>query len=158
MISYIILGEIVMEKEIKEKLEELVALMNDPETTVIASEVQDKLEKILALVKNPEGIVLEQKEIKGKLEAMVLLVNNASVDPDIDIEYCIPEVATTSETCDVSGDPYILVTYVVSEYTKPTRKIRLTDTYLNNTAKAIANLVTFSIEQFKTEIDSVEMG
>ena len=157
MNSYIILGEIVME-EIKEKLEELVALMNDPETTVIASEVKEKMEKILALVNNPEDTVQEQKEIKGKLEAMVLLVNNASVDPDIDIEYCIPEVATTSETCDVSGDPYILVTYVVSEYTRPTRKIRLTDAFLRNTAEEMANLITFSIEQFKTEIDSVEMG
>lgn len=147
-----------MQKEIKGKLVELVELMNDPETTVTAKEVKDKLEKILALVKNPEEIAMEQKEIKGKLEAMVVLVNNARVDPDIDIEYCIPEVATTSETCDVSGDPYILVTYVVSEYTKPTRKIRLTDTYLRNTAEEIANLITFSIEQFKTEIDSVEMG
>ena len=121
------------------------------------NEIKEKLDKISALLNNPEDIATEQ-ETKEKLEAIVALVNNVMVDPDIDIEYCIPEVATTSETCDVSGDPYILVTYVVSEYTTPTRKIRLTNTYLNNTAKAIANLVTFSIEQFKTEIDSVEMG
>jgi len=146
-----------MEKEIKAKLVELVELMNDPETTVIATEVKEKLEKILALVNNPEAIVTAE-ETKAKLEAIVGLVNNMMVDPDIDIEYCIPEVATTTETCDVSGDPYILVTYVVSEYTKPTRKIRLTSTYLKNTPAEIANLITFSIEQFKTEIDSVEMG
>lgn len=157
MISYIILGEIVMMKEIKAKLEEIVVLLNDPEETVMEKELKDKLEKIVALLNNPEEIATEQ-ETKEKLEAIVALVNNVMVDPDIDIEYCIPDVATTSSTCDVSGDPYILVTYVVSEYTKPTRKIRLTDTYLKNTAKAIANLVTFSIEQFKTEIDSVEMG
>lgn len=96
--------------------------------------------------------------LKEKLEAIVMLVNNAMVDPDIDIEFCIPEVATTSDTCDVSGVPYITVKYVVGEYTQPTRKIRLTDKYLQNTAEEIANLVTFSIEQFKTEIDSVEMG
>ncbi|MEA2046976.1 MAG: hypothetical protein U9O64_00860 [Campylobacterota bacterium] len=99
-----------------------------------------------------------ENALKEKLEQIVILVNNAMVDPDIDIEFCIPEVATTSETCDVSGDPYILVKYVVSEYTQPTRKIRLTEKYLDNTAEEIANLVTFSIEQFKTEIDSVEMG
>jgi len=157
MISYIILGEIVMMKEIKAKLEEIVVLLNDPEETVLEKELKDKLEKIVALLNNPEEIATEQ-ETKEKLEAIVALVNNVMVDPDIDIEYCIPDVATTLATCDVSGDPYILVTYVVSEYTKPTRKIRLTDTYLKNTAKAIANLVTFSIEQFKTEIDSVEMG
>jgi len=104
-----------------------------------------------------EGAVME-KALKEKLEEIVTLVNAVMVDPDIDIEYCIPEVATTSESCDILGEPYILVKYVVSEYTRPTRKIRLTPKYLDNTASEIANLVTFSIEQFKTEIDSVEMG
>jgi len=146
-----------MRKEIKAKLEEIVALLNDPEETVMDKEIKEKLEKMVAVLSNPEEIATEQ-ETKEKLEAIVALVNNVMVDPDIDIEYCIPDVATTTDTCDVSGDPYILVTYAVSEYTRPTRKIRLTDTYLRNTAKAIANLVTFSIEQFKTEIDSVEMG
>lgn len=144
--------------EVKGKLEELIALMNDPETTVTANEVKEKLAKALALVKNPEEMELEEQELKAKLEQIVALVNNANADPDIDIEYCIPDVATTSDTCDVSGDPYIDVTYVVGEYTKPTRKIRLTSTYLQNSPEEIANLVTFSIEQFKTEIDSVEMG
>jgi hypothetical protein len=144
--------------EVKGKLEELVALMNDPETTVSANELKEKLGKILALVKNPEEMELEEQELKAKLEKIVALVNNANADPDIDIEYCIPEIATTSDTCDVSGDPYIEVTYVVSEYTKPTRKIRLTNSYLQNSPEEIANLVTFSIENFKTEIDSVEMG
>ena len=60
------------------------------------------------------GEIVMEKETKEKLEKVVELVNNAMVDPDIDIEYCIPEVATTSETCDVDGDPYILVKYVVS--------------------------------------------
>lgn len=145
-------------KEVKGKLEELVALMNDADATVTANEVREKLGKILSLVKNPEEMEMEEQELKQKLEKIVALVNNANADPDIDIEYCIPEVATTSDTCDVSGDPYIEVTYVVSEYTRPTRKIRLTNTYLQNTPEEIANLVTFSIENFKTEIDSVEMG
>jgi hypothetical protein len=104
------------------------------------------------------GEIIMEKALKEKMEAIVELVNNVMVDPDIDVEYCIPEVATTSDSCDVSGVPYIEVTYVVSEYTRPVRKIRLTDTYLKNTPEEIANLVTFSIEQFKTEIDSVEMG
>ena len=99
-----------------------------------------------------------KRELKEKMENIVSLVDNVMVDPEIDIEYCIPEVAVTAETCDLSKDPYIQVTYVVSEYTRPTRKIHLTDKYLNNDAKLISNLVTFSIEQFKMEIDSVEMG
>ncbi len=145
-------------KEIKAKLEEIVALMNDPEATVMEKEVKEKLESVMALLNNPETIEMGEKETKEKLEKIVALVNNVMVDPDIDIEYCIPDVATPSDTCDVSGDPYILATYVVSEYTRPTRKIRLSGSNMQSSAKVIADLVTFSIEQFKSEIDSVEMG
>jgi len=99
-----------------------------------------------------------EKELKQKLDKVVLLINNMMTDPDIDIEYCIPEIATTTDSCDVNGDPYILVKYVISEYNKPTRKIRLGKTYLDYTAEKIADLVTFSVEQFKSEIDSVQMG
>jgi len=99
-----------------------------------------------------------EKAVKEKLEQVVLLVNNIMVDPDIDIEYCIPSIATTSETCDVSGEPYILAKYVVSEYTQPTRKIKLGRTALLKSAEEMANQITFSIEEFKAEIDSVEMG
>ncbi len=157
MIGYIILGDIIMQKEVKKKLEDVLALLNDPETTVLDKEIKEKLERIVTLLDNP-GEAASDQEVKEKLEKVVGLVNNVMVDPDIDIEYCIPDVATTTDSCDISGDPYIAVTYVVSEYTKPTRNIRLTDSYLRNSAEEIANLVTFSIEQFKTEIDSVEMG
>lgn len=97
-----------------------------------------------------------EKALKEKLEKVVELVNNIMVDPDIDLEYCIPEVATTSDSCDVSGVPYIMVNYSEDKYV--TRKIRLTDKYLENSAEEIANLVTFSIEQFKEEIDGVQLG
>lgn len=147
-----------MGQVIKEQLEKIVALLNDPEQTVLDKEIKEKLEKIVALLNNPDEIVIEKKDITDKLEKVVALVNNTMVDPDIDIEYCIPEVVTTTESCDVSGDPYILVKYVVSEYTQPTRKIRLGRTALLNTAEEVANQVTFSIEEFKGEIDSVQMG
>ena len=97
-----------------------------------------------------------EQALKEKLETIVELVNNLMVDPDIDIEYCMPEVATTSDTCNVTGCPYILVKYSENKYIE--RKIRLTDKYIQNSADEIANLVTFSIEQFKEEIDSVQMG
>ncbi len=97
-------------------------------------------------------------ELKTKLEKVVELVDKTMTNPDIDIEYCIPEVSTTADECDISGDPYILVTYFVSEYRKPTRKIRLNGTYLPYNAEKIADLVTFSIEQFMGDIDSAEIG
>lgn len=95
---------------------------------------------------------------KEKLETIVALVDKAMVDPDMDIDYCIPGIEMTSKSWDGTGDPYILLTYVVSEYTKPTRKFHLGSTALLSTAEEVANRVTFSIEAFKSEIDSVEMG
>ena len=137
-----------MQREIKEKLEEVVALLNDPEETVMDKEIKEKLEKILALLNDPEEISMEKTELKVKLEKVMTLVSKAMVDPDIDIEYCAAENA--------SGDPYIAVKYSEDKYVE--RKIRLTDKYMRNSAEVIANLVTFSIEQFKEEIDSVQMG
>lgn len=97
-------------------------------------------------------------ETKAKLEQIVALVDNAMADPDLDIDYCIPGVKTTVKECDESGDPYILITYVVGDYNKPTRTIHLGSTMLRSTAEEVANQVTFSIEEFKGDIDSVEMG
>jgi len=147
-----------MEREIKEKLEEVVALLNDPEETVLDKEIKEKLEKILALLNNPEKIAMGKKESTEKLKEIVALLDNAMVDPDIDIDYCIPGIKTTLDTAEESGDPYILVTYVVGDYNKPTRKIHLGSTALLSTPEKIANQITFSIEEFKGEIDSVEMG
>ena len=96
------------------------------------------------------------QELKNKLQSIVELLNNLMADPDIDLEYCIPEVATTTDKCNVTGVPYILVKYSEDKYIE--RKIRLTDKYLKNTPEEIANLVTFSIEQFKAEVDSVHMS
>jgi len=137
-----------MHREIKDKLEEIVALLNDPEETVLEKEIKEKLEKIVLLLDNPETLATEQ-EAQEKIDKIVALVNNASVDPDIDVEYCPP---------DASGIPYLLITYIVGEYNKPTRKVRLGKTILQNTPQEVANQVTFSIEEFKSEIDSVEMG
>jgi hypothetical protein len=84
--------------------------------------------------------------METKLEKTLELINNSMVDPDIDLEFSIPE----------SGDPLILVHYSEDKYV--TRKIKLTPKYMEQTPEEIANLVTFSIEQFKEELDSVQMG
>ena len=57
-----------MEKEIKEKLEEVVALLNDPEETVMDKEIKEKLEKILALLDNPQDLLRGEQERKEKLQ------------------------------------------------------------------------------------------
>ncbi len=158
MVSYIILGEVVMEKVYKDKLEEIVALLNDPDETVLIKEVKEKLENLLSLVNNPEKIEIEKQENNKKLEKVIELVHNAMANPDIELEYCIPEVATTSETCDVSGDPYIEMKYAAGGTHVMKQKLPLKQHYLNKTPEDISNLVTFYIEQFIEEIDSVENG
>ncbi|NPA52004.1 MAG: hypothetical protein GXO22_03840 [Aquificae bacterium] len=98
------------------------------------------------------------QELKEKLAKVVELVKNDMVDPDIDIEYCIPEVAVTSDKCDVSGEPYILVKYITEEHDVHERKIKIRRKYQQMSPEDLANLITFYIEQFKEEIDSVEYG
>jgi len=139
-----------MEKEIKEKLEEVVALLNDPEETVMEKEVKEKLEKIVALLDDPTEIAMDKEELESRLNKVVSLVTQASADPDIEIEYCEAKG---------SNDPSILITYVVSEYNKPTRNFPLKSTVLRrNSPEDLANQITFTIEEFKGDIDSVGMG
>jgi hypothetical protein len=94
--------------------------------------------------------------LKEKLETVVGLVDNMMADPDLDVEYCIPEVETTTDSCDVKADPYFVITYKVTEQTQPTRKFHLSEKYLVMSAQEMANLITFAIEQFKSGIDTVE--
>lgn len=97
-----------------------------------------------------------QSELKEKLETIVSLVNNIMINPDIDIDYCIPEVETTTAQCDVNADPYIAVKYAEDRYLE--RKIPLAGKYLDKSPEDLANMVTFFIEQFTEEIDSLHYG
>lgn len=99
-----------------------------------------------------------ERALKEKLQKVVTLVDKVNVDSEIDIEYCIPGVAVTSKSCNISKDPYILVNYFLSQHNIPMREIHLSRCYIKDEAEKIADLVTFSIEQFKMEIDSVQMG
>lgn len=97
-----------------------------------------------------------EQALKEKLEAIVEQLDVLMVDPDIDIEYCVPEVATTASSCDIYGGPYILVKHNENKYIE--KKIILSDNYLKKSAEEVANLVTFSIEQFKLQVDATQMG
>lgn len=89
-----------------------------------------------------------EKALKEKLEAVVGLVENAMVHPDIDLEYHMPE----------AGDSYIHLKYVANGTHVMNQKLPLKQRYLSKTPEDIANLVTFYIEQFIEQIDSVEHG
>ncbi|GIT99613.1 hypothetical protein TSL6_01200 [Sulfurovum sp. TSL6] len=147
-----------MEKIYQEKLEEIVLLLNDPDETVLIKEVKEKLENLLALVKNPEKIEKEKQENNKKLEKVVEFVYNAMANPDIELEYCIPEEATTPDPYSVANDPYIQVKYASGGTHMMNQNVRIGPQYLSKTPEDIANLVTFHIKQFIEEIDATEYG
>lgn len=99
-----------------------------------------------------------QQELVEKLESVVDIVNNVLTNPDLEISYCIPDVAMTSESPNVSGDPYIHLTYMSNGTHKMEQNIPIKQNYLKKEPQDLANLVTFYIEQFVEEIDSVEYG
>lgn len=97
-----------------------------------------------------------QQALKEKLEQVVERVTNTMVDPDIDIDYFIPEIAVTTTDEEKGEFPYILVKYAEDKYVD--RRIPLKVDYMEKSAEEIANLVTFHIEQFKEEVDSLHYG
>ncbi|GIT97216.1 hypothetical protein [Sulfurovum sp. TSL1] len=147
-----------MEKLYQEKLEELVLLLNDPDETVLIKEVKEKLENLLALVKHPEKIEKEKQANNKKLEKVVALVHNAMANPDLELEYCIPEESATPEPYSVAEDPYIHVKYASGGTHIMNQNVRIGPQYLSKAPDDIATLVTFHIKQFIEEIDATEYG
>lgn len=100
-----------------------------------------------------------QQKMKEKLEKVVALVNNVLVDPDIAIDYYIPEEITRNGVHDTkSGDPYVLLKYIANGAENREQKIPIKPNYLEKTPEDLANLVTFYIEQFMEEIHTVIHG
>ena len=95
------------------------------------------------------GEIVMENALVEKLETTVELINNVMVDPDVNVEFCIPES---------SGDPYIHLKYMANGTHIMKQNIPLKHHYLEKTPEDIANLVTFYIEQFIEQIDSVEHG
>ena len=88
-----------------------------------------------------------EKAIQEKLETVIELVNNVMVNPDIEVEYCQP-----------AGNPCIHLKYMANGTHVMEQNIPIRHHYLDKTPEDIANLVTFYIEQFIEQIDSVEHG
>lgn len=97
-------------------------------------------------------------EVQKKLEDVVELINKNLTNPDIDLEYCIPDESIAKDNPDASTDPYMLLTYIPNGTHTMKQKIPIKKVYLKKTPEDIANLVTFYIEQFVEQIDSVENG
>lgn len=99
---------------------------------------------------------VEQTE---KLQALVELVDKMSVDPDIDIEYFIPGVLVTAEGgTGETGGPFIQFSYSADGQSPHIQQMPLKQNFLDKTPQDLANLITFSVEQFMGEIDARAYG
>ncbi|NOR54606.1 MAG: hypothetical protein GQ531_00210 [Sulfurovum sp.] len=143
-----------MRKEIQAKLEEIVTLLNDPDEVVLDKEVKEKLGAIIELLDDPEKVSNEQEALKVEMLNIIRSVNAAMIDGDIDVEYYIPSL---DEGDNMSDKPHILLTYVEDEYTTRTRKVSLA-TALHSTTEDFTKHVILAIEEFKDEMDDVQMG
>lgn len=95
-----------------------------------------------------------QMEEKFKLLAEEL--NKAMANPDLDVELCFPQEA--GEGCEPSAYPYLKVRYVVEGHDVYEKKIDIDPVYWEKDIKDLVNFVSFQIQQFMEEIDSVEYG
>jgi len=144
-----------MKAEIKERLEEVVRLLNDSDTVVEDKEVKVKLEKVLALLDNPEKLETDKQELKARMQKIVELVNDAMIDLEVDVDYVIPDLDSGSGD---TSKAHILLTYNEDEYTTRTRKVSLGKTALQSSPQDLTQHVLQSIENFKEEADDIRMG
>lgn len=149
---------IIMKTEIKERLEEVVTLLNDSDEVVLDKEVKEKLEKVLALLDDPQKLAQEKRELKSRMEEIVELVNEAMIDLEVEVTYCIPELVTDASSCDLSNKAHILLSYSEDEYTTRTRKVSLGKTALQSSPQDLTQHVLQAIENFKEEADDIRMG
>ncbi|GAB6065101.1 hypothetical protein JCM9492_01930 [Aquifex pyrophilus] len=108
-------------------------------------------------------MTLSNEEIE-KLKKLAKEVQDLMVDPDIDIEVCFDDVEK-EEGCEVDLTPgyqpkypYIKVIYKSGDGDVFEKKIEISPDILKKDVKEIKEFLTFAVEQFMEEIDSVEYG
>jgi len=99
-----------------------------------------------------------QAQLQEKFEDVVDLLDKNLANPDLELTYHIPDVAMTVEDAHTSGDPYILMKYLVKGLHLHEQEIPIKENYMKKTPEDLANLLTFFIEQHIEQIESVEGG
>lgn len=96
---------------------------------------------------------------KEKLQTVIGLIDNILVVPDISVEYFIPGVLVTVEGgSSESAGPYIQFTYAKDDMHPWIQRMPLKANYLQKNAEDLANFITFTLERFIEEVDSLENG
>lgn len=91
-----------------------------------------------------------EREIREKLEKLAEELNDVMVNPDVDIEIHFDDGSRKF--------PYVKVKYITEEHDIHEKDIEIAEDNLNKSVEELKEYVTFMIEQFMEEIDSVEYG
>ncbi|MCS6957869.1 MAG: hypothetical protein RMK75_05360 [Aquificaceae bacterium] len=94
--------------------------------------------------------------MEEKLKELAEEIRKNMANPDIDIEVCFP--GDVDEGCELKSYPYLKVKYVVEGHDVYEKEIDIDPIYFDKDVKDLANFVSFQIQQFMEEIDSVEYG
>lgn len=97
------------------------------------------------------------KEVREKFEKLAKELKDMMVNPDIDIEVCFKDIEV-GENCSVREIPYVKVKYITEEHDVHEKDIEIAEDNWNKSVEELKEYVTFMIEQFMEEIDSVEYG
>ncbi|WP_243694467.1 hypothetical protein [Aquifex aeolicus] len=108
-------------------------------------------------------MTINEKEIE-KLKKLAKELEDLPVGVDIDLEVCFDDVVK-EEGCEVDLTPgykpqypYVKIVYKTGDGDLFEKKIEIPPEILKKDIKEIKEFVTFAIEQFMEEIDSVEYG
>lgn len=94
--------------------------------------------------------------LEEKFKLLAEEVKKNMANPDLDIELCFP--GEVDQGCETKSYPYIKVKYVIEEHDVYEKEIDIDPAHLDRDIKDLVNFVTFQIQQFMEEIDSVEYG
>ncbi len=93
------------------------------------------------------------EEVKAKLQELARELESSMVNPDVEIETCFTEECYRSRRF-----PYIRLRYITDEHNVHEKDIEISPDNWKKSVEELKEYITFMIEQFMEEIDSVEYG
>ncbi len=97
------------------------------------------------------------EKVREKFVKLAEEVKKNMANPDIELEVCF-EGVEEGDSCEPMKFPYIKVKYVTEEHDVHEKIIEISPDHWNKSVDELKEYVTFMIEQFMEEIDSVEYG
>ncbi len=97
------------------------------------------------------------KETRDKFQRLAGELKDMMVNPDIEIDVCFKGIEE-AEGCEVREIPYVRVRYTTEEHDVHEKDIEISEDNWKKSVEELKDYVTFMIEQFMEEIDSVEYG